>query len=139
MQVPIFTKEHTDDPNKEIFRQAKHKTPRIQKSLAIILMSLLGHQVVIELKNDIEVTGTIELAESNMNMTLLQARQVFPNGVVVEMDVAFVQGAMIRYVHIPREIPVVKHTAEYMKTVERVSKVAGPHKFTSNRKKPSSS
>ena len=139
MQVPIFTKATTDDNTKEIFRQAKRKTPRIQKSLAIILMSLLGHQVVIELKNDIEVTGTIEVVESNMNMTLLQARQVFPNGDVVEMDVAFVQGAMIRYVHIPREIPVIKHTAEYMKTVERVSKVSGPHKLGSNKKKTSDS
>ena len=107
--------------------------------MAIILMSLLGHQVVIELKNDIEVTGIIEVAESNMNMTLVQARQVFPNGDVVEMDVAFVQGAMVRYVHIPKEIPVIKHTDAYMKTVERVSKASGPHKIVTNRKRKSDS
>ena len=135
MQVPMFAAIETEDNSKEIFRQTKPRTPRIQKSLAIILMSLLGHQVVIELKNDIEVTGTIEVAESNMNMTLLQASQVFPNGDVVEMDVAFVQGAMVRYIHIPKEIPVVKHTAEYMKTIDRVSKTSGPHKISGYRKK----
>ena len=139
MQIPIFTAVETADDTKEIFRQTKRRTPRIQKSLAIILMSLLGHQVVIELKNDIEVTGIIEVAESNMNMTLVQARQVFPNGDVVEMDVAFVQGAMVRYVHIPKEIPVIKHTDAYMKTVERVSKASGPHKIVTNRKRKSDS
>jgi hypothetical protein len=66
------------DSGKEIFKRVKHRTPLLQKSLAVILASLQGVQVVIELKNDVEITGTIEETDSNMNLTLNQVKQVSP-------------------------------------------------------------
>ena len=65
-----------DKNGKEIFTRANTRIPIIQKSLAVVLASLLGVQVVIELKNDTEVTGTIDEADSNMNLTLHDVRQV---------------------------------------------------------------
>lgn len=60
----------------EVFRRAKKRTPLIQKSLAIVLASLQGVQIVIELKNDNEVTGTVDETDSNMNLTLYNVREV---------------------------------------------------------------
>jgi small nuclear ribonucleoprotein (snRNP)-like protein len=64
------------DSGKEVFKRVKHRTPLLQKSLAVVLASLQGAQVVIELKNDVEITGTIEETDSNMNLTLNQVKQV---------------------------------------------------------------
>ena len=66
----------TNRNGNEVFTRKK-RIPVIQKSLAIVLASLLGEQVVIELKNDTEVTGTIEETDTNMNLTLNDVRQVF--------------------------------------------------------------
>lgn len=65
-----------DQNGNEVFKRVSSRVPVIQKSLAIVLASLLGVQVVIELKNDTEVTGTIDEADSNMNLTLHDVRQV---------------------------------------------------------------
>ena len=109
--------------------------PTVQRSLAVVLCGLQGHRVVIELKNDVEVTGVVDSADANMNVTLRDAQQVYPDGTVVAMDVAFVQGSTVRYVHIPPAVPIVKHVEQYMKTVERVSKTAGAHKIIDRKRK----
>ena len=43
-------------------------------------------------------------------------------------------GASIRYVHIPERIPIVKHLKLYMKTVERVS-TRNPNKIVDRKRK----
>jgi small nuclear ribonucleoprotein (snRNP)-like protein len=86
----------------------------IQKSLGIILVSLQGECVVVELKNDIELSGIIEEADSNMNLTLHDVQQTFPNGFSRELDIAFVNGSQIRYVHIPSTINAVKNLRDYV-------------------------
>lgn len=65
----------TNRNGNQVFTRKK-RIPVIQKSLAIVLASLLGEQVVIELKNDTEVTGTIEETDTNMNLTMNDVRQV---------------------------------------------------------------
>lgn len=91
------------------------KEPRIQRCLGILLVSLQGEEVTIELKNDIELTGVIEEADENMNVTLHNVQQVFSNGYQRNMDIAFVNGATIRYVHIPSRIHAVKHLGNYVR------------------------
>jgi small nuclear ribonucleoprotein (snRNP)-like protein len=91
------------------------RVPKIQKSLGILLVSLQGESVVVELKNDIEISGMLEEADENMNMTLHNAEQVFPNGKVRHLDIAFVNGSMIRYVHIAPEINAVRHLNDYVR------------------------
>lgn len=90
------------------------RIPLIQKSLGILLVSLQGEEVIIELKNDIEITGIIEEADENMNLTLHNVQQVFPSGYSRTMDLAFVNGTNIRYVHIPSRINAVKHLGNYV-------------------------
>jgi small nuclear ribonucleoprotein (snRNP)-like protein len=90
------------------------RRPKIQKSLALLVVSLVGVRLVVELKNDIEITGILEESDENMNMTIQNAIQVFPNGNVRELEVVFVNGSHVRYVHIPPEINAVKHLNEYV-------------------------
>ena len=90
------------------------KIPIIQKSLGILLVSLQGEEVVVELKNDIEVTGIIEEADENMNLTLHHVQQVFPSGYMRTMEIAFINGTNIRYVHISSRINAVKHLGNYV-------------------------
>lgn len=91
-----------------------YKVPLIQKSLGILLVSLQGEEIVIELKNDIEITGIVEEADENMNLTLHNVQQVFPSGYSRTMEIAFVSGTNIRYVHIPSRINAVKHLGNYV-------------------------
>jgi small nuclear ribonucleoprotein (snRNP)-like protein len=70
-----FVRKLSDDGN-EIFRRAKRKTPVVQRSLAIVLASLLGVQIVIELRNDSEITGTVEETDASMNVVLNDVRKV---------------------------------------------------------------
>ena len=123
----------TSSSGKEVFKRKKKKIPLIQRSLAIVLASLQGIRVAIELKNDIEITGVIEETDNNMNLTLNTVRQLHPSGTVLEMDISFIQGSNIRYVHIPPQIPIVKHLTVYMRTIERVSSL--PNRTIVDRKK----
>lgn len=90
------------------------RRPKVQKSLALLVVSLVGIRVVVELKNDIEITGVLEESDDNMNMTIQNAVQVFPNGNVRELEIVFVNGSHVRYVHIPPEINAAKHLNEYV-------------------------
>jgi U6 snRNA-associated Sm-like protein LSm2 len=90
------------------------RQPTVQKCLGIVLVSLQGEEITIELKNDIELTGVVEEADENMNLTLHDVRQVFPSGYSIRLEIAFVSGANIRYVHIPSRINAVKHLGDYV-------------------------
>ena len=57
--------------------------------------------IVIEMKNGVEISGIIEECDSNMNLTMHHVRQVSSRGDVKNMDVAFVSGSSILYVHLP--------------------------------------
>jgi LSM domain len=75
MKSNRFVRKISDDGN-EIFRRAKRKIPVVQRSLAIVLASLLGVQIVIELRNDSEITGTVDETDASMNVTLNNVRKV---------------------------------------------------------------
>ena len=70
-----FVRSTTAEGN-EVFKRSKASVPVIQKSLAVVLASVQGLQIVIELKNDDEITGTVDETDSNMNVTLHNVRQV---------------------------------------------------------------
>lgn len=80
-EVPVQNKSNKfvrrlSDEGNEVFRRAKRKIPVIQRSLAIVLASLLGVQIVIELRNDSEITGTVDETDASMNVTLNNVRKV---------------------------------------------------------------
>jgi small nuclear ribonucleoprotein (snRNP)-like protein len=93
------------------------REPSIQRCLGILLVSLQGEEVTIELKNDIELIGIIEEADENMNVTLHDVKQIFPNGSIRNLEITFVNGTNIRYVHIPSRIHAVKHLGSYVSSI----------------------
>jgi small nuclear ribonucleoprotein (snRNP)-like protein len=48
------------------------RRPTLHKSLALLLSSLVGTRLLVELKNSMELTGILEESDANMNMTLQQ-------------------------------------------------------------------
>ena len=67
-----------DDTAHSSSRRGK-KIPRIEKSLAILLKSLIGTAVVIELKNDSEISGVVEDADEGMSVLLVDVTIVSPS------------------------------------------------------------
>ena len=90
------------------------KNPAIQKSLALILSSLIGMEIVIELKNNTEVTGTLEETDFNMNSVLVNASKITATGIFLNMDIVYLSGSTIRCIHIPQEINILKHISTYV-------------------------
>lgn len=68
-------KKATESDEKVVFKRAKTRIPPINKSLSILLTSLQGVKVTVELKSDIEVTGVIEDVDKDMNILLRNVTQ----------------------------------------------------------------
>lgn len=54
------------------------RVPRLEKSLAILLRSLSGSRVVLELKNDCEISGVVDECDEGMNTVLVDVTIVTP-------------------------------------------------------------
>lgn len=120
-----FREDKSVDSNKVVYKRSKPKVPAIEKSLSILLASLQGVKVMVELKSDIQVRGTIEEADKDMNILLRNATQ---SKLLVkgedEEDVIheshYINGPSIRYVHIPSEINAFSHVGAYIKQIDRI-------------------
>ena len=111
----------------EVIKRKKTRIPKIRQTLAIMLASLQGTRVVLELKNDVEVYGLIDEVDSTMAVTLVSVKEIFPSGNVKESDVLHINGKAIRYVHIPPEIKPVSHVNNYIKTIDRITRSSRPN------------
>jgi small nuclear ribonucleoprotein (snRNP)-like protein len=78
-------------------------------------VSLQGFEIAVEMKNGIEVIGILEECDKNMNLTMHRARQVNSKGEVKDMDVAFVSGSSILYVHMSPSIDCRKNLNNYVR------------------------
>lgn len=58
---------------------AVKRSSRLEKSLAILLKSLSGVRVTVELKNDTEVTGVVDEVDDGMNVILADAFLIVAN------------------------------------------------------------
>lgn len=125
--------------DKQVFRRVKKKVPVLQKSLSILLASLQGENIVIELKNDTEVSGVVETAGHGMDLHLRSAREVNSSGQIKETDLMFLSGTSIRYVHIPPHINVTSHLANYMKQLDNTMYKNKPSKIVDRKRKSESS
>lgn len=76
--------------------------------------------MVIELKNDIEISGVIVDADPGMKVTLSDVKEVLPDGSSTTKDFMVVEGPAIRYVHLPRSINMRSLLAEYVKRTDRI-------------------
>lgn len=115
--------------------QRKRKIPKIQQSLAFLLESLQGKEIVAELKNDAEVRGTIEKADFGMSLTLLNASQTFPDGRIQQFEQLHVIGSKIRYVHIPKDVKNIHATVtNHVEKLDRNSRRAQPRKIVDRKR-----
>lgn len=60
-------------------KKRKRFVPPIQKSLAIILASLVGSKITIELKNGSDVSGVLDECDPSINVTIVEADIVATN------------------------------------------------------------
>jgi len=102
----------------------KMKRPSaLYKSLNLMLRAMQNLPVVIECKNDVEVSGVIDSVSNNMDIGLSNAKEVFPDGCISESLFLHVNGSSIRYVHIPPKLNTHLLMSNYIKNLENVSKI----------------
>ena len=116
-------------------RPKKPKVPLIKKNLSIFIASLQGIAVVVDLKDDSDITGIVEEASNGMNIVLVGAQHSFPDGHVDELEVAYILGSSIRYVHFPPHINPASHLSSYLKKTERIVKQSKPHQIIDRTKR----
>ena len=98
----------------------KRKEPRIERSLSIILKSLQGQKLSLELKNDHEVTGILDEVDDEMNMALSSALVTTLESSNIHTEVLNIKGTEVRYVHLHRSLDVDRQTQEYMRKVDKL-------------------
>jgi U6 snRNA-associated Sm-like protein LSm2 len=66
--------------------------------------TLVGKEVVVELKNDLSMKGTLHSVDQYLNIKLTDVHvvdeQKFPH--LIPMKNCFLRGSVIRYVHLPK-------------------------------------
>ncbi|DBA01210.1 TPA: hypothetical protein N0F65_002345 [Lagenidium giganteum] len=97
-------------------QKAKRRRPR---TLLLLLKSLMGLRVRIDLKNDTSVEGLVQEVVHDMDFTLLDAVETKPNGDRIHFDEVFVMGKMILYVHIPDRINLNQQLQNYIKIIRK--------------------
>ena len=102
----------------------RRRDPSNRRSLCIVLQALLGKTVHLELKDGTEITGVIADAGINLSMTLMNATVASGEAgdgdgpTTREMDVCFVHGAKLLYVHIPKELNAVAEVLGHLKRTD---------------------
>lgn len=99
----------------------RKRVPVLERTLAILVQSMRGNKVVVELKNDFEISGLLEETDQNMNLKMVDVRQTSATGSVRKMDMVMIQGKMIRYVHIPDEVDAIQNLHRHMRLLEKNS------------------
>ncbi|CAM9337596.1 unnamed protein product [Ascophyllum nodosum] len=98
---------------------ASRRTNPLERTLAILIQSMRGNRVVVEMKNDVEISGILEETDGNMNLSMVDVRYTSAQGSVKKMDVALVQGKMIRYVHIPDKVDAISNLHIHMRAMAK--------------------
>ncbi len=74
--------------------------------------------MTVELKNDTVVKGMMEEADKQMNLTLFDATQTRRGSLKGEvLDVVFIQGITIRYVHLPDGLDPLQATEKHVSSI----------------------
>jgi len=121
--------ERTEDNGRQVYKRARSKLPPIKKSLAVFIACLQGEQIVIELKDDSEISGKVEESDKGMNVVLVNAKHIFCDGTETLLETAFVNGSSIRYVHFAHHIKPTSRLSEYLKKTDRIVVRSKPHQI----------
>ncbi|KAG9413111.1 lsm10, U7 small nuclear RNA associated [Aphanomyces cochlioides] len=96
------------------------KGKRTNRSIIILLQSMLGMEVRIELKTEFIVEGIVEeVGQGTMDLRLSNVKSTSPQGVTMHLDELFVMGKMILYVHLPDRLNISTHLKEYVQMVDK--------------------
>ena len=99
-------------------RPERNKLPRSRRTLAVVVNALVGCPVEVELKDDTVVSGVLEEVGIGMNLVLANVeKRAHPFSSLAGsgrsrspplqlLDFLYVQGRMIRYVHLPPRLNV---------------------------------
>ena len=140
--VRVSTTSSSGDANssapREVFRRKRPFVPYLRRTLCVLLASLQGSAVVIELKNDTEVWGVVESVDSYMNVVLSAVKEVRPDGRVMECNSIDIVARSIRYVHIPPEINCTQQLVLYSNGLDRLQRGSMPHTIKDHNKRPRS-
>ncbi|KAL1245660.1 U6 snRNA-associated Sm-like protein [Trichinella spiralis] len=67
--------------------------------------SLIGKEVVVELKNDLSITGNLHSVDQYLNLKLndvsISDPEKYPH--LVSVKNCFIRGSVVRYVHLPAD------------------------------------
>lgn len=80
----------------------------LYNTLSCLLKGLYGMETTIDLRHEDSVRGTVVESDGSMNTTLENVTYTDLNGAVRHMELMFIQGKNIRFVHIPDEVNVTK-------------------------------
>lgn len=93
----------------------KRRLPLACRSLAIFVQSLEGRRLVIELRNDTIVRGTVDLVDDFMNLTMSDISYEPLQQPKQELPFMYIKGRNIRYIHLPSSVDPEKSVTEYRK------------------------
>ena len=68
-----------------------------------------------------EVKGILDEVDAWMNLTLVQATQTTAQGESCDLDIAFIKGVTIRYVHISDKINMRSHLTAYLRRIKTIA------------------
>ena len=79
----------------------KKQGPFRERSLLCFVHALRGMKVVIEMRNDVAVKGTLAEVDDRMNCVVENAIRLTPEGEKQRLELIYVRARVIRYVHFP--------------------------------------
>jgi small nuclear ribonucleoprotein (snRNP)-like protein len=90
-------------------KTGKKKKAKAPKTLKIVLETLIDRRVDIELRDDTVINGTLDSVDLDLNLELSNVRFRRVNATEeTKLEVLFLNGRYVRYVHIPEGVEVVK-------------------------------
>ena len=91
------------------------------------MLNMVGSEVIIELKNDTEISGLVEDVDPAMSVVLTSATQTLLDGSKIEMESITIKGTSIRYIHIPPKVKMRPQVSDFLKRVDRIKTQSKPH------------
>jgi U6 snRNA-associated Sm-like protein LSm2 len=77
---------------------------RQRSTLAVFIQALEGSKIVVELKNDAVVRGTLASADATLGLQLSDASVKALDGTQRHADVLHLRGSSVRYIHLPANL-----------------------------------
>lgn len=104
---PRNLKEGADEDREE--RKGTKKVQKAPKTLKIVFDTLVERRVEIELRNDTTISGILDAVDECLNLELSCVRyRRRTDASDTHLEILFLNGRYIRYVHIPRDVEIVR-------------------------------